>query len=283
VRKPVAIASVVAAALGLAAAVALAALPGGNDGSSLEFAPAAPSVTREVSSNWSGYVATNASFSSVTATWTQPRAVCGSGDAGAASAFWVGLGGYTPGSQTLHQIGTDSDCDDSNQPSYYAWYEIIPAPPVKINLKIFPGNVITTSVNVKGTEVIFQIKNRSRNTVFTTRQTLADPDLTSAEWIAEAPALCSQYSCRPVPLANFGSVVFTKVAALANGYGGTLTQPSWTIVPIQLVPRVNRGFAPGPETIRGGAGSTAGAAPAPVSSDGTSFSVSWQENATISG
>ena len=282
-RKSVGIASVLVAAFGLAAAVALAASPREQNGSRRAFAPAVPSATREVSSNWSGYVATNASFSSVTATWMQPRAVCGSGDAGAASAFWVGLGGYDPSSQVLQQIGTDSDCDDSNQPSYYAWYEIIPAPPVKINLKIFPGNVITTSVNIRGTDVIFQIKNRSRNTVFTTHQTVAHPDQTSAEWIAEAPALCSQYSCRPVPLANFGSVAFTRIAALGDGYGGTLTQSSWTTVPIQLVPRANRDFAPGPETIRGGVGSTAGAAPALFSSDGTSFSVSWQENATVSG
>src|SRR4051812_27590092 len=58
-----------------------------------------------VSSNWAGYAVADSStietgestaplvFTSVTATWKQPRARCSAGRA-TYSAFWVGLGGY---------------------------------------------------------------------------------------------------------------------------------------------------------------------------------------------
>ena len=45
-----------------------------------------------------------------------------------ASAFWVGLDGYS--STSVEQLGTDSDCV-SGKPSYYAWYEMYPNPSVR--------------------------------------------------------------------------------------------------------------------------------------------------------
>jgi hypothetical protein len=59
------------------------------------------------SSNWVGYAATGAagSFTSVSASWTQPTASCATGSQYAA--FWVGLDGYT--SKTVEQIGTEAD------------------------------------------------------------------------------------------------------------------------------------------------------------------------------
>ena len=53
----------------------------------------------------------------------------------AAAAFWVGLGGYNANSQALEQAGTASDCDaTSGEPSYYAWYELVPDPSVTTKL-----------------------------------------------------------------------------------------------------------------------------------------------------
>jgi len=264
----------------LAGAVA-AAGPMPAAGTHVRYAAAALDAPADaVSSNWSGYAVTSAgtAYTSVTSTWTQPKATCGTGDAGAAAAFWVGLGGYALNSQALEQAGTDSDCDSTNRPSYYAWYEIVPAPPVNVRLKIAPGDTITASVNIRNNNsaVLFQIKNRSRGTVFTKLVTLtAAPDLSSAEWIAEAPSSCTQTSCRPLPLANFGSVAFTKVAALGNGNGGTVANPAWTAEAISLVPRANRGFFPGPDSGSGSSGSTAGASPGGLASDGSSFTVGW--------
>ena len=142
----------------------------------------------------------------------------------------------------------------------------MPEPSITIkNLKIFPGDVITASVVVNGTEVLLWIKNRTRNAVFSKRVTLANPDLTSAEWIAEAPSECtSDGFCRQVPLANFGSVTFTKVAALATiagvgNQGGTIASTLWQSTPIQLVPRTQRFYGDvveRPDTTTGSAGAT---------------------------
>ena len=113
-----------------------------------------------------------------------------------------------------------------------------------IKLKIFPGDTVTSSVLIKGTDVLVQVKNRTRHTVFTKHLPMASPDLTSAEWIAEAPSACTVIGfCRTIPLTNFGSVTFSKVAALGNGQGGTLNGPGWELTPIQLVPHARASSA----------------------------------------
>jgi hypothetical protein len=238
------------------------------------------------SSNWAGYVVAGpsadspTSFTSVTGTWKQPRATCGRGSAGAASAVWVGLGGSNAStSPALEQIGTSADCDRTGSPSYYAWYEIVPAPPVSVKLKVVPGDTITTSVNVSGSTVLLQIKNRTRHTSFTTSVGVDAPDLSSAEWIAEAPSLCtSATSCQPVSLANFGTVTFTRAAAIGNGHPGTISDPVFAPTAIQLLPDPYRQAPPGIGLGSGAFGSLAGATPTDLTPDGRSFGVSWQAN-----
>jgi hypothetical protein len=269
----------------LTAAAALGAL------SLLVFWPAGPAfaaqgAAEESSTNWGGYAVlgldptTPTQFTSVTGTWTQVVASCAVGDASSASAFWVGLGGYNTSSNALEQIGTDADCSKSGTPSYYAWYEIVPAPPVNIKFKINPGDTITTSVNVSGSGVLLQLINRTRRTRFTKRVTATNLDLTSAEWIAEAPSSCTGNSCTPVPLANFGSVAFSRIATIGNAHPGTITDPAWSAVPIQLVPNGKFGFHPGQDRRFATQRSTAGtSAPDGLTADGRSFNVSWLSNA----
>ena len=248
--------------------------------------PLAPATATESSANWAGYVvsAPSTTYTSVTATWRQPRVMCGLTDSGSSSAFWVGLGGYDQSSQALEQAGTSSDCDPSTgRATYYAWYELVPDPSVTVRtFQIAPGDLVTTSVNVlDGTTIEFQLKNRTHGTVFTRKLPMANPDVSSAEWVAEAPSDCSSYRCRPLPLANFGSVAFTRIAALGNGTGGTLTSnPGWSTTEIELVPDRARGFFPGPDRFGGFANSTAGASPGTASVDGRSFSVQWTAHAS---
>jgi hypothetical protein len=123
------------------------------------------------------------------------------------------------------------------------------------------------------------VKNRTRRTSFTKHLQMASPELTSAEWIAEAPSECTATGfCRTVPLTNFGSVTFTKIAALGNGQGGTLTGPGWEATPIQLIPRARRFFG----DVNASATSTAGASPANAAPDGSGFTVNWVADATTS-
>jgi hypothetical protein len=235
--------------------------------------------TLSVSSNWSGYAAQDVNaaglqFTSVTGTWTVPVTTCTSGST-ASAAFWVGLGGASETSTGLEQTGTGADCSNGTA-RYYAWYEILPAASVEVPLKVKPGDQITTSVNVNGTTTLVQIKNRTRKTSFTKALQVASPDLSSAEWIAEAPSACTSGGrCTVLPLANFGTVTFTRAAAIASGHPGTITDPTWESDSISLVPQsANRFFATRDSS------STAGATPGALSADGRSFPVSWLANAT---
>ena len=204
----------------------------------------------------------------------QSTATCGTSGA-AYSAFWVGLGGFATNATTLEQVGTESDCSESGVPTYFAWYEIVPAPSIRVNLKIHPGDTITSAVLVTGTTVLVEIKDRTRSVSFTKRlATLANPDVSSAEWIAEAPSEC-EMRCQVLPLANFGTVAFTKIAAIANSHPGTLTDPAWAALPIQLVPHSSfHSFLGGPDDA-----SKAGATPGTSSTDGRTFTVSWLADA----
>lgn len=267
----------VLASVAAVAAVAAVAVPAGEAATTHRFAP--KDDTQSVSSNWSGYaleapVGTDLQFTSVTGTWTQPKATCSAGSE-AASAFWVGLGGEADTSTALEQTGTSADCDSNGVAHYYAWYELIPAASVQVPLKVRPGDVITTSVNVNGSSVLIQIKNRTRKTSFTRSLFMDVPDLTSAEWVAEAPSSCdpSGIRCTVLPLANFGTVTFDKAAAIASTHPGTISDPTWSRVSIRLVPQQSR-FG------RLDLGSTAGALPGAISADGRGFPVSWISNAS---
>lgn len=270
------------------AAVVVAALTGGGlPAGSATFGPRLASATPEVSSNWSGYAAVAPSggpvvFRDVTGTWVQPRATCTAGRSDGV-AFWVGLGGYSESSQALEQLGTAAECDGSGRAArHYVWWEIVPAAVVQVPMKLYPGDTVTAAVVVEGQKVTMSLKNVTRRARFSKTFTVAQPlDVTSAEWIAEAPASCgSRGHCRVIPLTNFGSVAFTKAAAIGNDHPGTISDPTWSAVPIQLVTSssggrfFDRGDVLGPGV---------GAVPGELSADGRSFTVSWAQNLTPPG
>jgi hypothetical protein len=233
----------------------------------------------QVSSNWAGYAVTGTNpdgtpvtYTDVTGSWVQPAVACAAGSE-SYSAFWVGLGGFSSDSQALEQIGTESNCDSRGRAVYAAWYEIVPAPSIPIKLKILPGDRITAVVLVQGTQVTLQLTNTTRRTRVTKRVTVAAPDLTSAEWIAEAPSSCtSSGRCTTLPLAKFGSVSFVRSAATDGTHSGTIIDPAWNTTSIELSERpvgAGAGFVGQPST-------NSGAAPSDLSADGRAFSVAWQ-------
>ncbi len=248
---------------------------------------ASSSLDPQVSSNWSGYAAAapadgTAAFSDVTATWVQPKAKCTTGR-GDSAAFWVGLGGDSADSQSLEQLGTEADCDaDSTAPTYGAWWEIVPAASVPIPLKIRAGDRVTAAVLVKGQSVTMSLKDTTRRTRFSKTLTVAHPlDVSSAEWIAEAPSTCTANGrCRAVPLTQFGSVNFTNATAIADGHPGTISDPAWVAAPIELIASGGGGRFFGRGDVLGPG---VGAVPGDLSSDGSSFSVAWQQNVAPSG
>jgi hypothetical protein len=212
-----------------------------------------------LSKNWSGYIASGATFASVSSTWVQPSATCTS--ATAASAFWVGLGGASPSSPGLEQIGTSADCVHA-QASTYAWYEILPAAATWIPVAVSPGDTITASVSVADTTVSFSLTNVTTGAAFATQATVPQPALDSAEWIAEAPSSCygSLQNCTVLPLASFGSVAFGASSATGiDGHAGTISDAGWTFDSVRL------------------AGNSGGSAtPSELSADGASFNVAFE-------
>jgi hypothetical protein len=245
----------------------------------LAASPTAFAADTATSSNWAGYALSGdsapMSFKKVAGTWVQPAASCAA-VGGTYSAFWVGLGGLSEDSQALEQIGTESDCRASGTPTYSAWYELVPAAPVELTIKVRPGDTLSASVTVIGKTIYLRLRNVTRKTLFTKTLRMAAPDVSSAEWIAEAPSSCDSRGCQALPLANFGTVSFSRATATANGHAGTISDPAWLATAIELRGG-GAGFARGRFTA---AVPDADAIPAPLSSDGGAFSVTWQEAAS---
>jgi len=178
------------------------------------------------STNWAGYAAYGGGqpFTTVTASWVQPAVTCPGRDQYAS--FWVGLDGYAPGSVTVEQIGTSSDCLGKGQPSHYAWYEMFPAPPVTIpSVPIRPGDSIRGRVTANGIGFALSIANLTTGRSSSTPQVGLGAARSSAEWVAEAP---TGLNCGcTLPLARFGSMQFSGTSTAAGGHIGPISDGHW--------------------------------------------------------
>jgi hypothetical protein len=165
------------------------------------------------STNWSGYAATTGTYTSVSASWTEPAGSCKSGDQ--YSSFWVGLDGYN--SNTVEQTGSDTDCSGKT-PKYYAWYELYPNASVSYSSVLKPGDHLTASVTYKGSNKFsLYIADTTRGWSHTTAGTLAGAARSSAEIIVEAP--CCTASGAILPLTDFGTVSMTGAQANGAAFG----------------------------------------------------------------
>jgi hypothetical protein len=226
------------------------------------------------SSNWAGYAVSKPGtrFGHVSATWVAPAVSCGAGGR-RYSAVWLGLGGLHTTSQALEQVGTEADCA-GGKGYYSAWYELVPDAPVELKLTVRPGDTISASVTVSGHTVKLFLANRTRGTSFATQLQAAQVDVSSAEWIVEAPSACGDNGgCQALPLAAFAPTSFANVAATsATGHAGTISDPAWSNVAITLSPhRRPRGMRFGPDV------APADATPAGLSPGGDAFPVTLQQ------
>ena len=232
-----------------------------------------------VSANWSGYTATGTTFASVSGSWVEPAATCSSRAGGTtASAFWVGLGGDSSASNALEQTGTEADCLADGSVHYSAWYELVPAASVRVSLAVKAGDRIAGSVRVSGRDVTVELRNLTAGTSFEKTLTMAAPDTSSAEWIAEAPATASPGGETIMPLTDFGTVHFTRASATSSdGQTGAVTDAAWRATRIVLRSSGERSGGPGPfGPFASDAASSEQATPGGLSSGGTAFAVTWQ-------
>lgn len=179
--------------------------------------------------NWSGYAVhrPGVKFRRVSGEWRAPTGTCQPSSDTSYSAFWVGLGGYKLTAQALEQAGTEFDCTSGGRAVLSAWYEMVPAPSRTIRMTIDPGDLIRATVTVSKAKVHVSISDLTRGRSF--HRTLRDrhPDISSAEWIAEAPSTCLSVSqCEVLPLADFGSVGFTRTLAQTTHFhtGGIVSR-----------------------------------------------------------
>jgi hypothetical protein len=208
------------------------------------------------------------------------------------AAFWVGIDGWN--SNTVEQIGTDSDCVNllgtkTDTPTYYAWFEFYPKGAylignynrngVCISNCVLPGDTISAEVTASGNNpkgarngqsFTVTITDETQHWSFTTASSVSGAQQSSAEWIAETPYGCNTTSgyCQ---LSDFGIVYYgeqtTNVAntAFATVNGATKALGSFGSS-VQEAIMVN--YPSGTATM---------AAPSTLdSSTGTSFDVAWE-------
>lgn len=215
------------------------------------------------STNWSGYaVQATSQFTQVVGTWVQPKATCTKLVGSTYAAFWVGLDGYSTSS--VEQLGTDSDCSRST-PKYYAWWEMYPAGSVDISTTTYPvspGDTLTGSVTRSGTSYTLSLHS-SRGWTFTTVQSGSDAN-GSAEWIAEAPSICTIFACRNANLTNFGTVQFSASEAADGSSLAPISSYTADSGPHDITMVSTTG------TVR--------AQPSALASDGEGFSDTWHHS-----
>ena len=197
-------------------------------GASRHIVPAA------TASGWAGYVvrAGGRPFSAVSGSWVQPRIVCNRPDSSAA--FWVGLGGAERSSRALEQLGTSAGCTAGASPWYSVWYQLFPAAPVEIPVAVRPGDLVSARLSLLGRTVNLEFGNRSTGASFATKTSMPAVETGSAEWIAEAPAMCLTRDCAWGHLAAFTRVVFVDAQAGAGTLRGSIAASAWTTQPIQM-------------------------------------------------
>ena len=212
--------------------------------------------------NWSGYaVETNLAnpqqyaFTDVQASWIVPSlSPSASSNQNAYSSTWIGLDGDS--SKTVEQIGIEQDYVNGKA-VYYAWYEMYPLSPVKLDLVIQAGDMISAEVKYLANNTYQLTLNDVTSGHSSTIQVESSkPIRSSAEWIEEGTG----------QVADFNTVTFTKATATATEPTGTITgpisDPAWQTDQITLVSKSGGVIA----------------APTQLSSSGSSFSINYEAN-----
>ncbi|KAH9847721.1 aspergillopepsin [Lenzites betulinus] len=183
----------------------------------------------ETSTNWAGAVliANTATYKTVTGTFTipTPKAPSSGGSGEHSASAWVGIDGDTCGNAIL-QTGIDFTIS-GGRVSYDAWYEWFPDFAFDFSgISLSAGNSVTVSVTATsktgGTATI--VNHSTGQTVSHTFSGQPSLCQENAEWIVED----FEEGNSLVPLANFGTVVFTSASATTNS--GTVTPAGATII-----------------------------------------------------
>jgi hypothetical protein len=150
--------------------------------------------------------------------------------------------------------------------------EIVPTPPVRLKLRVDPGNLTFAPVRVCGDRVELRLTDLTTNRNASQEVVMRSPDTSSADWIAEAPSACTNANnCRVLPLTNFSAVQFHGARATsASGRTRTIADPAFSTTMLTL-DRAGPALAPTPASFA--PGSSAEATPSRLSRGDRSFTV----------
>src|SRR5947209_14316109 len=181
------------------------------------------------SNNWYGYnqgtlEKGNKLFNPVSGDWTVPTASQHTKGQAEYSSTWIGIGGgcidanCNATDSTLIQDGTEQDVDANGNPSYSAWWEVIPGPGLTIsNFNVSPGDHMHSDIS----EVVpnadawkITLQDVTKGETYTT--TVPYPSThTTAEWIQETPVVLDPSNPGLAALPNLTTDSFTN--AKTNG------------------------------------------------------------------
>jgi hypothetical protein len=205
---------------------------------------------------WSGYAASDATFTHVTGSWVEPHASCAGLGRGTKTmeTTWVGLDGFN--SNTVEQAGTEANCNGTTE-SHFAWYEFFPTKFVQLPGTVQGGDHMSVDVAKAGSNVTITISDSDETwSSFTTSMPVNSKEqFSSAEWIVES---LSQ------KLTDFTTISFTNAQADA---GGGLLGPAdgaWTTTRLTMVSNNGQKTTP-KDTVHDLVG-------------GTSFDVDWNHS-----
>ncbi|MFA5860805.1 MAG: G1 family glutamic endopeptidase [Candidatus Thermoplasmatota archaeon] len=188
------------------------------------------------STNWAGYAVqtnlaspSNGVVTDVKGSWVVPAVSCPADGTNKYSAAWVGIDGYS--SNSVEQLGTESDClSGGSVPYYAAWWEMYPKPSRRIQHVVQAGDHMTAEVRYSGGNAYtLTMTDATQGWSFSTTQR-AKAARSSAEWVQEAP-----WSGGVLPLSNFGTVTFTGASATIAGHTGTISDAAWQADRIDMV------------------------------------------------
>jgi hypothetical protein len=210
------------------------------------------------SSNWFGYnqgafEPGKGLFTSISGNWVVPTATQHTSGQDESSSDWIGIGGgctdtsCTSTDSTLIQTGTEQDVSANGTASYSAWYELIPAPSLTINMTVKPGDNMHASIAQTPPELwTITLQDLTSGKSFST--TVLYPSTEgSAEWIEETPLVLGT-NAGFAALPNLSVVPFTS--GTANGTAANfqpseemdLTASNGTVIGAPSAPKSSQSF-----------------------------------------
>jgi peptidase A4-like protein len=218
--------------------------------------PGTPAQDASRSSNWSGYVATGGTFTSVSGSWVVPHV---SPTTTGADATWVGIGGLS--SRDLIQAGTQATVSGDGTVRYESWIEMLPGASRPVPLAVTAGDAVTVSLTQQtGNNWLIAMKNDTTGQTYSVTVQYAS-SYASADWVQEAPSAGRGL----VPLDNFGTLQFTAGSAVRDGQ-----RMSLAALGARAITMIN------------GAGEAL-ATPSTLGADGSSFTITRTDATNTSG